>query len=83
MINQSLSALITAACFRDGIPIAGVILNDARMFDGDVSMETNREQISSRSVSPVLTRLRYEGDEFDEQVDWMMVAQQTLNATEA
>jgi hypothetical protein len=46
-------------------------------------METNREQISSRSVSPVLTRLRYEADEFDEQVDWMMVAQQTLNATEA
>ena len=45
VINQSLSALITAACFRDGIPIAGVILNDARMFDGDVSMETNREQI--------------------------------------
>jgi dethiobiotin synthetase len=83
VINQSLSALITAACFRDGIPIAGVILNDARMFDGDVSMETNREQISSRSVSPVLTRLRYEGDEFDEQVDWMMVAQQTLNVTEA
>ena len=83
VINQSLSALITAACFRDGIPIAGVILNDARMFDGDVSMETNREQISSRSVSPVLTRLRYEGDEFDEQVDWMMVAQQALKATEA
>lgn len=83
VINQSLSALITAACFRDGIPIAGVILNDARMFDGDVSMETNREQISSRSVSPVLTRLRYEGDEFDEEVDWMMVAQQTLKATEA
>lgn len=83
VINQSLSALITAACFRDGIPIAGVILNDARMFDGDVSMETNREQISNRSVSPVLTRLRYEGDEFDEQIDWMMVAQQTLNVTQA
>lgn len=83
VINQSLSALITAACFRDGIPIAGVILNDARMFDGDVSMETNREQISNRSISPVLTRLRYEGDEFDEEIDWMMVAQQTLNATQA
>ena len=83
VINQSLSALITAACFRDGIPIAGVILNDARMFDRDVSMETNREQISNRSVSPVLTRLRYEGDEFDELIDWMMVAQQTLNVTQA
>lgn len=75
VINQSLSALITAACFRDGIPIAGVILNDARMFDGDVSMETNREQIASRAMAPVLTRLRYEGQSFDDQIDWMAVAQ--------
>lgn len=80
VINQSLSSLIAAACFRDGIPMGGVILNDARMFDGDVSMESNRDQIASRAVAPVLTRLRYEGDEFDEIVDWMAVAQQTYQA---
>lgn len=73
-INQTLSSLITAACFRDGIPVAGVILNDARMFDGDVSMESNREQIDSRAMAPVLTRLRYEGSEFDEKVDWIGAA---------
>lgn len=82
VINQTLSALITAACFRDGIPIGGVILNDARLFDGDVSMETNRAQIASRAMSPVLTRLRYEGQKFDEKIDWMSVAQQTYQVAE-
>lgn len=73
-INQTLQTLITAACFRDGIPLGGVILNDARMLDGDVSMETNREEISSRAMSPVLTRLRYDGTAFDDVIDWMGMA---------
>lgn len=76
-INQTLSALITANCFRDGLNVAGVILNDSRMFDGDSSMESNRDQIQSRAMSPVLSRLRYEGQQFDEPVDWMAIAQQT------
>ena len=76
VIHQSLSSLISAACFRDGIPLGGVILNDARLFDGDVSRESNREQIAARAMAPVLTRLRYEGEQFDERVDWLAVAQQ-------
>lgn len=74
VINQSLSAVITAANFRDGLNLAGIILNDARRFDGDISMETNREQIASRSVAPVITRLRYRATGFDEQVDWLEIA---------
>ncbi|MFK7769045.1 MAG: dethiobiotin synthase [Mariniblastus sp.] len=74
VINQTLSALITATCFRDGIPIGGVVLNDSRMFDGDISMETNREQVASRSMAPVLTRLRYDGEAFDDSVDWFEIA---------
>jgi dethiobiotin synthetase len=74
VINQALSALITAANFRDGLNVAGVILNDARRFDGDISMETNREQIASRSVAPVITRLRYKANGFDDQVDWLEIA---------
>jgi len=77
-INQTLSALITATCFRDGIPLAGVILNDVRMFDGDISMDSNREQIASRAVAPVLSRLRYDGKEFDDKVDWMEVAKKSV-----
>lgn len=75
VINQTLSALITAACFRDGLPVAGVVLNDPRRFDGDLSMDSNRDQISSRAMVPVLTRLRYEGESFDDPVDWVHVAQ--------
>lgn len=73
-INQTLQTLITAACFGDGIPVGGVVLNDVRMFDGDLSMESNQEEISSRAVEPVLSRLRYEGESFDEAVDWMAIA---------
>ena len=75
-INQALSALITAACFRDGLDIAGVVLNDARRFDGDVSMDSNRHQIASRAIAPVLTRLRYEGENFDDEIDWMSIAKE-------
>ena len=80
VINQALSALVTAACFRDGLNIAGVILNDARRFDGDVSMDSNREQISSRSIAPVLSRLRYEGEAFDDEVDWFEIAKTVKSA---
>lgn len=74
VINQALQTLITAACFRDGLNVAGVVLNDARRFDGDASMESNRGQIASRSLSPVISRLRFNGDIFDDDVDWFELA---------
>lgn len=70
-INQTLQTLITASCFRDGIAVAGVVLNDARAFEGDISMHSNREEIAKRSARPMLTRLRYEQEEFDDTIDWM------------
>ena len=72
-INQTLQTLITASCFRDGIAVAGVVLNDARSIDGDISMDSNREEIAKRSARPVLTRLRYEHETFDETIDWIQV----------
>ena len=81
VINQSLSALITASCFQEGVPLAGVLLNDCRSFDGDISMDSNREQIASRAMVPVISRLRYEGEKFDDPVDWMEVAKNPANQT--
>ena len=81
-INQSLQTLITAACFRDGLPVAGVILNDLRMFDGDISMDSNRDEIQRRAMSPVLSRLRYEGESFDEEVPWMELAQPEVSSVD-
>ena len=76
-INQTLQTLITASCFRDGIPVAGVVLNDVRSIDGDISMESNREEIAKRSARPVLTRLRYEQEKFDDRVNWMEVIEES------
>ncbi len=81
-INQALQTLITAACFRDGLNVAGVVLNDARRFDGDASMESNRGQIASRSLSPVISRLRYNSDTFDDDVDWFEMAKTVKAAVE-
>jgi len=76
-INQTLQTLITASCFRDGIPVAGVVLNDVRSIDGDISMDSNREEIAKRSARPVLTRLRYEQEKFDDKVNWMEVIEES------
>ncbi len=77
VINQTLTALVAAANFRGGLHVGGVVLNDARRFDGDISMESNRDQIQARSLVPVLSRLRYKAQDFDDTIDWMEIARTT------
>lgn len=74
VINQTLQTLVTASCFRDGLDVAGIILNDSQLFEGDLSIDSNREQIALRSRSPVLTRVGYEASAFDDEIDWMELA---------
>ena len=81
VINQTLQTLITAACFRDGLDVAGIVLNDAQLFEGDLSIESNREQIANRAKAPVLTRVGYEATEFEDSIDWMALAKSETPAT--
>ena len=83
VINQSLQTLITASCFRDGLEVAGIILNDSQVFEGDMSVETNQQEIASRSMAPVLSRLRYNAGEFEDKIDWMALAGGTKVASDA
>ncbi len=76
VINQTLQTLITAACYRDGLNVAGIVLNDLQGMIGDQSIETNRSEISARALAPVLTRVRYEAEDFDESIDWFELASQ-------
>ena len=76
-INQALSATVTAMCFREGLNVAGVILNDSQVFEGDTSRESNEQEITKRSVAPVLARVRHESDILDREVDWMALAKGT------
>ena len=74
VINQTLQTLITASCFRDGLDVAGIILNDSQVFEGDMSVDSNQQEIASRSLAPVLSRLRYNAVEFEDKIDWMALA---------
>ncbi len=75
VINQTLQTLITASCFREGLDVAGIILNDSQVFEGDMSVESNQQEIASRSIAPVLSRLRFNAQEFEEDIDWMSLAE--------
>ena len=53
------------------------MINDAQAFEGDSSRKSNFEQIASRSMVPVLTRVRHDADTCDNEVDWMAIAKKT------
>ena len=75
VINQTLQTLITAATFREGLDVAGVVLNDMqRDVRQDPSITTNRAQLEARCVPPVLAHLGWQAASFDATVDWYALA---------
>ena len=73
-INQTLQTLITAATFRDGPAIAGVVLNNPTPPSNDASLSTNRQELATRCVPPVLADVAWKADRFDPNVDWFSLA---------
>jgi dethiobiotin synthetase len=78
VINQTLQTLITAATFRDGLDIAGIVLNSisAEREADDPSRRSNRDELAARCVPPLLGRLRWKAEEFEPVIDWDTVIQQ-------
>ena len=74
VINQTLQTLVTAYSFRDGLDVAGVVLNDSQSFRGDLSTDSNRDEIARRAVPPVLAHVRNEAEAFDTEVNWLELA---------
>jgi len=74
VINQTLQTMIVAMTFRDGLDVAGSILNRAAPPDDDPSLADNRRQLELRSVPPVLAEVKFGQDAFVPPVDWMAVA---------
>jgi dethiobiotin synthetase len=74
VINQTLQTLVTAATFRQGLPVAGVVLNGRDSPADDISLTSNRAEISRRALAPVLTSVEHDGRRFLEAVDWLSVA---------
>lgn len=74
-INQTLQTLIAAATFRDGLDIAGVVLNNPAPRNDDPSIATNRQQLAARCVPAILAEVPWQADRFDTKVDWFKLAQ--------
>ena len=74
-INQALQTLITAATFRDGLAIAGLVLNQpAASSRADLSVATNGRELAERSVAPLLAEVGYRATSIGG-VDWFEVSQ--------
>ena len=69
-INQVLQTLITATTFREGLEVAGIVLNEPAPRGADGSLAGNAREIRRRAVPPLLAEVPYGADEFAAAVDW-------------
>jgi dethiobiotin synthetase len=68
-INATLQTLIVADTFRDGLEIAGIVLNTPRLAASDPSVDSNADELVRRSAPPLLAEVKHGGG-IDTEVDW-------------
>lgn len=73
VINQTLQTLIVAETFRDGLTVAGVVLNQAAETSQDASVASNFDELRQRCIPPLLAQTEHHGT-FDCEVDWFELA---------
>ncbi|GEM_PF-184796 len=74
-INHTLLTLIAATTFREGIDVAGILLNEPAPPDPlDASVTSNLQELSARCVPPVLGYVAHGARESEPPVDWLTVA---------
>jgi len=69
-INATLQTLITAKSHRGGLDVAGIVLNSPRRRAGDVSIESNPNELACRCAAPLLAVVAHDGG-LDREVDWV------------
>lgn len=73
-INQTLLTLKAAACWKQRLGVAGIVLNElGHSASEDVSIATNRQELAIHSDKPVLTGVVWKGG-FDTDVSWLSLA---------
>ena len=71
VINQTLQTLIAATTFRDGLQVAGVVLNDISAdAAADISRASNFAELEQRCVPPLLAHVCWNDASSLGQVDW-------------
>lgn len=69
VINQTLQTLNTAATFREGMEVAGVVLNDVSQAS-HISQLTNLDELKSRCMAPILGHVGHNDAAILDNVDW-------------
>ncbi len=77
VINQTLQTLITASTFREGLDLAGIVLNEVQA-TSDSSTASNRAELEKYCVAPVLAEAGWLAAEFSTPVAWHDLAQEPL-----
>lgn len=72
-IHDTLATLIVAATFREGLAVAGVVLNDP-LPDRDASGDSNLDELRRRCVAPVLGSAAWQASKLEPTVDWWALA---------
>lgn len=73
-IHETLTTLIAAASYGEGLEVAGIVLNSPRCNAGDSSVSSNQAELESRAVARLLAEVAYEAKDFDRPVDWYALA---------
>jgi dethiobiotin synthetase len=73
-INATLQTLIVADTFRNGLAIAGVVLNSPQIAAGDRSTDSNADELARRCLPPLLAEVKHGGG-IDANVDWWALAE--------
>ncbi|RCS52825.1 dethiobiotin synthase [Bremerella cremea] len=74
VINETLQTLITATSYSNGLPIAGIVLNDVSLEPDDASRASNRSELEARCQVPLLTHTMFNADSISDPVDWVSLA---------
>jgi dethiobiotin synthetase len=78
VINHVLQTLITAATFRDGLDVAGVVLNETLERTDAEGAAQNAREIRRRSVPPLLAEVGWKAKGFTPSVDWYSIAAEAI-----
>ncbi len=72
-IHRTLSTLVVAATWREGLDVVGVVVNGPSSTAADASTASNLDELRARCVPPVLGLVDWQGD-LPPDVDWWKLA---------
>ena len=73
-VNHSLQTIVTARARAPRLPIAGIVLNQAALREGDASLATNADDLAERCGVPLLATVAHGGEQFSSTIDWFALA---------